>query len=338
MITKQRSGFFLACCLAFFLAFPTIATDSQGGSIYVDYHMDTTPLPYVDFSLYHLYDMDEDGEFTATWTFTGLGQIQDLTDNEAWVTQGQTAHNFIQVYGVEGDYTGMTDDMGRAVVDSLEPGVYLLKFEKMVMDEVAYETEPVLVVVNDDIQTVSPKVESYPEEELRYRDIIVLKTWRNDQGLEVRPDDIIINLYQTAELYERVTLSEENSWSYYWHALDADSAWGILEEQIPDGYTVEITYDRDSNTTIYHVENTYSNFDSAVGGGNSVGVGGGGVVAGEIYDTEVEGDLDENQNSGGGSSSDKLTETGALLWPVPVLIISGFAFICMGLWLRKGAK
>lgn len=333
MIIKQRSGFILACCLAFFLAFPSQATDTEGGVIYVNYHADGAPLPYVDFSVYHLYDMDEDGDFTATWNYTGLGQIQDLTDNEAWLTQGQTAHNFIVVYGLEGDYQGMTDDMGRAMISDLEPGVYLLKFEKTVLDEVAYETEPVLLVVNEDVQTVSPKVDYYPEEDLRLRDIIVLKTWRNDQNLGVRPDDITIKLYENSVLYDTITLNEGNSWSYYWHELDGNSAWGILEEDIPDAYEVEITYDRDSNTTIFHVQNTYNNTDSAIGGGNSVGVGGGGVVAGDVYDTDVEGDLDEKEDT-----EDTLTETGALLWPIPVLVTSGFLFILMGLWLRKGAK
>ncbi len=333
MRTKQKSGIFLALCLALVLAMPSFATDTEEtGSIYINYHSDGQPLPYVDFALYHLYDMDEDGDFSPTWAYTGLGQIQDLTDNEAWLTQGQTAHNFILVYGLEGDFFGVTDDMGRATLDGLDSGVYLLKFAKTVLDEMAYESEPVLLVVDGDVQTVSPKVDFYPEEELRYRDIIVLKTWRNDQNLGVRPDDITIKLYENAQLYDSVILSEDNSWSYYWKQLSGDSAWGILEEGIPDGYEVEITYDRDSSTTIYHVQNTYSNSDSAIGGGNSVGVGGGGVVAGEVYDTDVEGALDEKDTP----TEDKLTETGALLLPIPILIFTGFVLISLGLWLRKG--
>lgn len=329
MAKKQR--ILLAFVLALFCVLPVSALET--GSIYIDYHADGIPLPHVEYGLHHLYTMD-DGDFIPTEPYELLGEIQDLTDNEAWLTQCQTANNFIIAYGISADVTGSTDDMGRGVTEGLDAGVYLLRFSKTVIDEMAYETDPVLLVIpgsqdSDEEwnQTIIPKVASYYEEELRYRDIVVLKTWRNDHELGVRPDEITIKLYADGSLYDSVLLSEANSWSYMWTGLDGKSEWAILEEDVPEGYLVEITYDKDSNTTIYHVQNTYST-DSAVGGGDSVGVGGGSTVAGDGYDTDVEGDLYEDVD-------DELTQTGALLWPIPVLVCTGSLFILFGLFLRK---
>lgn len=330
MMTKLRSGIILGICLVFCLAMPIAAAET--GSIFLDYHADDLALPNVPYGLYHIYTIDEKGNFSATEEYEPLGNAQDLTDNEAWLVQSQTAHNYILAYGKSPDLTGSTDDMGRALVDGLESGVYLLKFTKLILDEMAYETDPILVIVPGDLdsdeewnQTIIPKVESYPEAELRYRDVIVLKTWRNDHDLGVRPDEITINLFQDSSLFDSIILSEDNSWSYYWKGLDGSSEWALLEEDLPEGYTVEITYDKDNNTTIFHVQNTYDR-DSAVGGGSSVGVGGGSsvaadaAVAGDLYETEVD---------------KELTQTGALLWPIPVLICTGAVFILLGLLLRK---
>lgn len=320
MTIKQKSGFLLAFCLAFFLILPVQATET--GSLYIDYHTDNMPLPFVDYGLYYLYTVDEEGEFTPTPDYEKLGSVLDLSDNEAWVTQSQTANNFIIAYGLSPDIQGETDDMGRGMTVGLAAGIYLLKFDKTILDEMAYEADPILVVVSEEedwSQSMIPKVKSYPEAELTYRTVIVLKTWRNDHDLGVRPEYVTINLYQDGSLEDSIFLGEHNSWSYKWDNLDGNSEWAILEEDLPEGYTVEITYEKDTMTTIFHVQNTYEN-DFAVGGGSSVGVGGGGEVEGDYHDTDVEG---------------ALTETGALMWPIPLLFGGGFALLLVGFALRK---
>lgn len=298
----------------------------EKGTIYVDYHGDGVSLPYVNYGLYYLYTMDEDGDFYPKDAYEDLGDIQDLTDNEAWLSQGQTADNFISINKIQADFTGRTDEMGRAEISDLAQGVYLLKFEKKILDDMAYESEPILLVIpssfdSDEewVQSIVPKVEAYEEAELTFRDIIVLKTWRNDSGLGVRPANLTILLYKDGELFDAVLLNESNSWAHKWEDLDGRAEWALVEETVPDGYTDTLTRESDSDNTIFRLQNSYD-YHSQVGGGDSVGVGGGASVEGDGYDTDVEGDL---------------AQTGALMWPVPVLTICGVLFLTFGFLMRK---
>lgn len=312
-------------CLMMVMSLPVYASDT--GTIYVDYHGEGVILPYVDFNLYYLYTVDRYGDFVPTDDFEDLGDIQDLTDNEAWSIQSQTAFNFISIHSVKADFQDSTDDMGRAVIEDLEEGVYLLCFEKTTVEGMEYESDPILIMVpgtvdGDDewTQSIIPKVEGYEVEEDFLIQVILLKRWRNDSGLDVRPDDVTFYLYENGKIYDTVTLTEEYAWAYRWENLDGASTWAITEGELPDGY--ECVYqgmEGDRYTKIFTFHNIYTG-ESQLGGGDSVGVGGGSAVAGEGYETDVEG---------------ALTQTGALIWPIPVLGFTGMILIAFGLMLRK---
>lgn len=310
----------------------------ETGSIYIDYHYEESPLPQVGYQVYQLYKLDTAGNYAPCTQYEDLGELEDFVDNDTWLKQTQVAENFINVNGISPDQKGETNEMGRAVIEDLKEGIYLVNFDKKTLEDVSYLADSVMLMVpgsleNDEewVQTIIPKVSSYddPQEAEKQFDIFVLKYWREDNA-EVRPQDISIALYKDGKLEDTVVLSASNEWHYHWEDVDPDATWGVEEVEIPYHYKAEVTFDEYSLMTVFHVENTYV---TQIGSGSSVGVGGGQVVEGDGYDTDVEGEDYENQKDD--EDEDEIPETGAMYVHVPVLILSGMVLITVGLHLRK---
>lgn len=53
----------------------------------------------------------------------------------------------------------------------------------------------------------------------------VLKVWRDDGNEEKRPEQIVVQLLRDGEVYDTVTLSNDNNWRYTWPELSADHHW-----------------------------------------------------------------------------------------------------------------
>lgn len=82
-------------------------------------------------------------------------------------------------------------------------------------------------------------------------DVHVQKVWYGE-GRE-HPASVDVTLFCNGEVYETVTLNEENNWSYTWEELPAASEWTVDELSVPSGYTKTIT--REGNSFV--VTNTY---------------------------------------------------------------------------------
>lgn len=70
-------------------------------------------------------------------------------------------------------------------------------------------------------------------------DIFVSKVWKDD-GSDLRPDSISVQLYRNGKAYgDEVTLSENNNWRYTWSGLKDGYTWSVEEVDVPDGYVSE---------------------------------------------------------------------------------------------------
>ena len=67
-----------------------------------------------------------------------------------------------------------------------------------------------------------------------------MKVWEDD-GTEARPESVTVQLLRNGEVYDTVTLSDENGWSHTWTGLDKDDTWQVVEADVPDDYTVTVT-------------------------------------------------------------------------------------------------
>ena len=117
-----------------------------------------------------------------------------------------------------------------------------------------------------------------------------------------RPSSIQVDLLQkdaqgNTILYDQQILNAENHWSYTWNDLSSKYTWNVVETTVPRGYTVS------SNSE-----------------GNT-------VVLTNTAKTPV---IVEQQKP-----SNQIPLTGQLLWPVPVLIITGITFLVIGKAYKK---
>ncbi|MBQ4051850.1 MAG: Cna B-type domain-containing protein [Oscillospiraceae bacterium] len=81
--------------------------------------------------------------------------------------------------------------------------------------------------------------------------LTVHKVW-NDNGSDLRPGSIDVDLLRDGEVYDSVSLSESNQWSYTWDKLNDRYDWSVSESGVPDGY--EADYSRDG--TVVMIVNT----------------------------------------------------------------------------------
>lgn len=72
--------------------------------------------------------------------------------------------------------------------------------------------------------------------------LTVHKIW-NDNGSDLRPDSIKVDLLRDNEVYATVTLRESNQWTYTWDKLSDRYDWSVSESGVPDGYDVSYSTD-----------------------------------------------------------------------------------------------
>ena len=85
----------------------------------------------------------------------------------------------------------------------------------------------------------NPKPDPDPDSGDDDVDIFVSKVWKDD-GSDLRPDSISVQLYRNGKAYgDEVTLSEDNSWKYTWYDMSDDYTWTVEEVDVPDGYVSE---------------------------------------------------------------------------------------------------
>lgn len=65
--------------------------------------------------------------------------------------------------------------------------------------------------------------------------LTVKKTWTDDG--KSRPLFVSVQLLRGEAIYEEITLSNENNWTYTWSELDGSYVWSVQEVDIPKGYS-----------------------------------------------------------------------------------------------------
>lgn len=94
--------------------------------------------------------------------------------------------------------------------------------------------------------------ENYYETPIPPVDITVVKKWVDDG--EDRPVSVTVQLLKDGEVYETVTLSAENNWSYTWKELSGEFQWSVVESNVPKGYVASYS----QNNGVVTITNTES--------------------------------------------------------------------------------
>jgi hypothetical protein len=318
-------------------------TDSKEEmSLTIHCSYDNQPLTGVNISLYKVADDPNNGEASVTEEFqdykvdyTELNNGNE--ENLALVLADYAERDHVKPY-----YSGNTDTTGTLEVDEedgLTSGWYLVVEDRLIIDKIAYTSEPFMVALPEteedgtieyEVQ-LNPKVRSTDTTETVEMQALII--WDDENNDENRPKSVTVQLLKDGEVYDEQELSEENNWSYTWENLDGTSKWTAVQKGVPDCYTVSV--EQNGNTYIFL--NKYA----------KIVLNQSEIQSGEDPQEETteekstkstskttessSGSSEESTSSPDNSSSTKLPQTGLLWWPVPMMLIFGMLFIIVGL-------
>lgn len=219
-----------------------------------------SPLSGVSFDLYKIADIDAYGRYTIADAFSGYSFSLDQETADGWRALAATIVQYAQRDNIPGLHQGTTDDLGNISFDDLSVGMYLVYGHRYTHGDFVYTPDPFLVSLpsldkNDDWfydveANCKGKGYTNPPETTTVK---VLKVWNDTNHESNRPKDIAVQLLKDGEVYDTVTLNAENNWRYTWPDLNANYTWSVLEESVPDDYTLLIT----KEGITYVLTNTY---------------------------------------------------------------------------------
>lgn len=313
----------------------------------VQSEIDEKPVEGVNYKLYLVAKATKTGKFNKTGVFNAYAVEVNGLDTEGLNDAAVTLASYVNRDNVKPMIQQETNSEGIVVFQSekMVPGLYLLMADEM--DEGSYTYSPASVLISipgfktdgtalyDPI--VKPKYETHDKESSVTRK--VLKRWVNDDAKK-RPESVVVQLLKGSEVYDEVTLSEENNWRYTWEELEAGNSWSVVEKEVPKGYKVSVS--KDGITFV--VTNTVPSKD---GGGSdptkptnptnpttptTPNEPGGNVPTDKITDDPF-GVLDASDDLPFGL----LPATGTSWWLVPILACAGVLLFLTGLYRNRRA-
>ena len=286
------------------------------------------PCRGITFRLYRVAEVSAYGEYALTGDFQDDPVTLKQPDQAGWRALAATLDGYAARDQRKPLATRETDANGQLTFFGLEAGMYLVTWQKHTTGGYTYTPVPFLVSLPGldgednwvyDV-TADPK---YDREKVPVQpgavtvDRKVLKVWEDDGAEDARPESITVQLLQNGKVYDTVTLSGKNRWSYAWDGLSKDDTWQVVEADVPEEYTVTVS--REGITFV--VTNTLTE---------------------EITDEPTpEGPLpevpEENIPDEPVPQGPALPQTGVLWWPVPLLACAGMALFLAG-WARRRSE
>lgn len=214
-----------------------------------------TGIPDAEFEIYHIANVSESGKYTLTDEFAQSSV--DFDENiEDWQSVALTFTGYVYYNNIEAYDSAYTDEQGVAAFPNktvnMEQGLYLVMPVLAEYNGTEYIVEPYVVALPDQdtennqwVYTVD-SIAKYTTATLPIS-CDVTKVWEDDEYTGYRPESIEVYLMKDDEVYDTVTLSEDNNWSYSWQELDGDSYWSVAEA-CPKEYKCSV--DRTSNSFV----------------------------------------------------------------------------------------
>lgn len=279
-------------------------------SLSVEFSYDDAPVVGAAFNVYRVGDISyEDGKYVLrlSGAYKDCPVKVDGLDDVQFQKAADTLAGYVGLDGHKPMAAITTDAQGKAKLEKLNAGLYLLMGDPLQTEEGIYVVENQLVILpfaentagdwTYDL-TITPKAEFEPKgpEPLH---ITVVKVWDDKHnGTIERPVSVTVHLLRNGEKFDTVVLSEETSWRHEWSGLDRSYSWSVAEE-VPTDYTVSINL----QGTAFIITNT----------------------AKEPPPTPPPSP----------TPPPKIPQTGQLWWPVPVLMLVGIGLLAMGFIWRK---
>jgi len=328
-------------CLLSCVPLSVSCDDSGDRSITLICRKDDRILTGMNWRLYKVGERSGSG-IVLTGDFAGY-QIDTSKITEENVEQiAKTIASYAVVYGISPIGNGETDIDGELTFGGLSNGVYLAVGRTLQVGNAFYVPSTLLLEANDTDVTFSydayPKF-AYITLSSSVASYTVRKVWINDTSESIaNPSYVTVDLYRNDEIFDTVTLNEENNWEYHWNDLEPINDWYVVERDIPVDYTVIIDFDRNQ----YLIKNSY---DPTFTPGTTTTVttdittttdiGGHTTLKTTITSTATT----TNKTTVSPPTTTKelppLIQTGQLWWPVIPLAIGGILLLSLGLLIKS---
>lgn len=224
----------------------------------INYNYGDTPISDAKFHVYKVGEVYMNGSAELTGDFAGLDI--DLGDADQLKMAGVTMYNFVSEKGIQPDYEVVTNEKGKANLVALDAGIYLVVGQPRIEGDDGYFTDPQVIFFphNPGLESEywNSNITINPKATVRcILDPLVYtakKTWVDKGAESLRPDSIVVRLYENGVEYDSVKLSKDNNWSYVWKDLNPKSEWTLKEDVVLD-YRADITLENDT----FIVKNTF---------------------------------------------------------------------------------
>ena len=252
----------LLCCLFFPLTIQAAGKINKEQDVSLTLSCSHENVP---FYLYYVASIDEYGELGVNSSFSDFNVNITGKNDEAWNELALTLAGYVDQEQMTPAASKKTDVNGNITFPSLDQGLYLICSEKVSSNGMIYQTSPSMVLLPslDEINNdwvydvnVNPKGE---EIEDTNTSIKVQKVWKDSGNENKRPSSIRVQLYKDGEIYDSITLSEENNWQHIWENCSTKSNYTLVEQKL-DSYTVQVS----KEGITYLITNTYKTVTPSV--------------------------------------------------------------------------
>lgn len=304
-------------------------------SISVFYNVDKRPMPNVEFMLYKVAEMSEDGEKTITSEFADYAFSLDNLDSEGNKNLAETLAGYIARDHITPIDTGKTGRNGIVTFPksaSLFCGVYLLLSKNHILANEVCNIQPMLfempsMIIENELEYdigISPKYELIG----RYTNITAFIIWR-DQFPSDRPPQVEVQLINSIDntIHDTVVLSPANGWRYTWNQLPIGS-WYVVQKEVPPDY---VTSTKRDGSVIAIINTSTKPYVHMEDGEESSPEDEEPVKDKELLTAEEARRMLELSRYTGQT----LPQTGTLWWLVPILAAAGISFLMIGFIRRK---
>ncbi len=238
----------LCLCVPAFATSTTKATEkidaSASCSLSITYAKGDIKFSDKDVSIYKVANVTEDIVYTVLEPFSSEPiDLTSIKDNSEYGKLANTFYGFVNKNKVVPTASAKTDSNGNVKFSVLSVGLYLVTPLTKQVDDTIYSFNPLLVAVPDvnnegkwvyDI-SVNPK-SMLPDQKQRK----VVVNWDDAGNENSRPKEIVVDIFKDGEVYETVTLNEDNNWSFDWFNDDPDANWSVAPKTKNDKYNFTV--------------------------------------------------------------------------------------------------
>ena len=139
---------------------------------------------------------------------------------------------------IKEDYTGKIED-GKLIFNNIPDGYYLIVGTGYVDKNEKYTIMPTFIKITKDTSII-PK---YEKQKTGKFNLDIVKSWvdsKNSHG------EIEVSLYENGIKKETVKLNTKNNFKYTFKNLDREKEYTVFEENIPEGYKLNIKRNEDT--------------------------------------------------------------------------------------------